>query len=106
MDSLKNLLPGAISRAKITRQVATAQVAAAADEYLRLALPPGHQNDAHCLYLRDGRLTIGGVNGSVISFLRLRENELLAHIKSREPRALIAAVHFIVTGPESDVVEY
>lgn len=79
--SLKDLLPNALSRGRISRQVVASQMVEVASQALQDALPARRQSDARVLSFKDGILTIECANGSVADFVRERELFLLEALK-------------------------
>lgn len=79
--SLKDLLPNALNRGRISRQVVASQMVEVASQALQDALPARRQSDARVLSFKEGVLTIECANGSVADFVREREGFLLSALK-------------------------
>jgi hypothetical protein len=89
MKRVSDLLPGAMTRANIGRQVVAAQIVDKANEWLNEILPEAHRQDACAMSIQNGILTIASLSSSVSNFICDRESGCLNLIKRSFPNAQI-----------------
>jgi hypothetical protein len=86
-QSLKDLLPEALRRGHMTRQVEAFQVVEAAASALASMLPSSRGADARPLSFKNGTLVVECRNAPAIGFVSQRKPELIASIEKLLPTA-------------------
>lgn len=92
MFSLKHLLPSALDRAHVTRQVTTSLVIMKSDEFLFSVLPEAAKTEARTLSLTGTVLVIGCRSSSLGGFVKQQEEALLSFLKRELPQTQISRV--------------
>jgi len=87
------MLPDALRRSGIAKQVDSSLLITHATELVRALLPPGRDGDAQALSLRDGALTIGCLNTSVANLVMDRAAELQEQLVERHPTSGVRRIH-------------
>jgi predicted nucleic acid-binding Zn ribbon protein len=95
MISLKDLLPRALQRAKVSTQVYASRVVAQANEFL-VGLLGIHAKRARAASFRDQTLTIEVLQSATGEFIREHEAEMLAAIHTRIPDETIRSIRYRV----------
>lgn len=90
--SLRDLLPGAIQRANISREVTAAQIVLEANRFLTQRLPPGRRADVQAISYRDGTLVIACLHSAAAQFISDLEQDLQYAIVSALPSAQISKI--------------
>ncbi len=91
-NSLKDLLPEALRRGGISKQVQTTLTIDVANRFLRDLLPPGREGDAQAMSIREGVLLVGCLNGPVSDFVAVHAKELQDAIIAEQPNSPIVRV--------------
>ncbi|KKU33574.1 MAG: hypothetical protein UX57_C0006G0037 [Candidatus Uhrbacteria bacterium GW2011_GWE2_46_68] len=92
MFSLKHLLPSALDRAHVTRQVTTSLIVMKSDEFLFSVLPSAAKTEARTLALTGTVLVIGCRSSALGEFVRQQEETLLSFLKRELPQTHISRV--------------
>jgi thiamine phosphate synthase YjbQ (UPF0047 family) len=85
--SLKDLLPGAVQRANISREVTAAQIVLEANRFLDRSLSPARRKDVQAISYRDGILVLACLHASAAQAISQQEQLLMREIVSILPRA-------------------
>lgn len=103
-NSLKDLLPEALHRGGISKQVQTTLTIDAANRFLSDLLPPGREADAKALSIRDGMILVGCLNGPVSDFVSVHAKELLDAIIKEQPNTPAIRVQTRLVGSFHDTM--
>jgi hypothetical protein len=95
MIPLKDLLPRALQRAKVSTQVSASRVVAEANAFLTEILS-NHTGMARAASFREQTLTIEVLRSATGEFIRGHEAEMLAVIRARLPNETIRFVRYRV----------
>ena len=91
---LKNLLKGAISRARISRQVDARELVLFVNDALRRLVPFEKSQDAKAVSYKDGVMTIYVLHSSARHLLAQAEPDLLRKLKETFPEKQV--LHFSI----------
>ena len=83
--SLKHLLKGAVSRARISRQVDAVEIVRFVNDALRRFLPTEHAQKAKAVSFKDGIVSIYLLNSSIRHALAVTEQDLLRKLQEAFP---------------------
>lgn len=83
MLQLKDLLPDALRRGRISREVAAVKIIEAFDELMAEKLPPARKKDVFAIAFKDGIIEAGCKNSMAAHWLATREADLLAVLSRR-----------------------
>jgi len=97
MLSLKQLLPTALKRARITTQVSAARVVSVADDALRDLLG-AQKADARAVSYQGGILTVETRHSSASAYIHANERELLETVKRHVPDQPISRLRYRIVG--------
>jgi hypothetical protein len=83
MHALKDLLPEALRRSRLSRAVTAARVVELFNDLIQENLPPRRKNDIFATAFNDGILEVGCKNGPAADWLAMRQADLLTAILRR-----------------------
>ena len=92
MFSLKYLLPFALDRAHVTRQVTASLVVMKSDQFFSSVLPLEAQGEVKTLAFTGTVLVIGCLSSSLGEWVRQKEEYLLAFLKREVPAVHVSRV--------------
>ncbi len=96
---LKDLLKGAVGRARITRQVGAAQVVERTTEVIRRLLPTNRHSDARVISFKDGVVRIEASNGAASQVIRRHEEQIIKELSSLLPDVKIEKIRTRIHRP-------
>lgn len=94
-NDLGSLLPQAIKRAGITRQVDSSNVVKVAEKKLKEKLPPEAAEDLKPVYIKDGLLAIAALSPVAAQELQFRENEVIDEINEKFGKQVVKRIKYL-----------
>lgn len=94
--SIKNLLKGAVKRARIGRQINAVNIVEEVNSMLKRFLPPTNQNDAKCISYKKGYVSIYTLNSSASQALSFHKDEILNNLTNMFPEHKFHKITFKV----------
>jgi hypothetical protein len=102
--SLKDMLPQAMQRARMTRQVEALHIVETCNDFLQILLPSGRKTDAEAISFQEGSLLIRCENASVAQFIRIRTDELCKQFSLKYPEVHIQNIHIRLGSQICDII--
>lgn len=87
MLQLKNLLPDALRRGRISRQVEATKMVEIFNELIKEKLPPGQVEDVTAISYKDQILNVSCQNSPAAHWIASREQEMLSLLSRQIPEA-------------------
>jgi hypothetical protein len=92
MQSLKDLLPDALRRGRISREISATRVVEVFNELLLEKLPSGHASDLLAISFKDGVLNVGCKNSPAAHWLFVRQADFLSILSRRLPEIRVEKI--------------
>ncbi len=93
---MKDLLRGAMSRNRITKQITSSQIVETANQILPSLLPAGREKDARAVSFKNKILKISVKNSSSKDHLLYKENDIVSRIRREFPQIKIEKISFSI----------
>ncbi|MFH1088816.1 MAG: hypothetical protein V1716_00110 [Candidatus Uhrbacteria bacterium] len=93
MFQLKDLLPDALCRGRISRGVAMVKMVETFNDLMMEKLPPTRKDDVQALSFKDGVINTSCKNNLAMHWLMTRERELIDELSRRTPGARITKIN-------------
>ncbi len=94
--SIKDLLKGAVKRARIGRQISAVSIVDEVNSMLKRFLPSSNENDAKCISYKNGYVLIYTINSSASQALSYHKDEILNNLKDMFPEHKFNKITFRV----------
>ncbi len=91
---MKDLLRGAMTRNRISKQITSSQIVEVANKILPSILPAGREKDATVISFQNGVLKIVVNNSSSKEHLTYQESDIVARIRREFPEVKIERITF------------
>lgn len=92
LQKLHFLIPQAVSRSKITREVEALQIVTLANTFFRDLLPPGHTEDVQAVSFAQGILTVYGKHRAALALAHEETQALQEHLQRHKPELPCTAI--------------
>jgi predicted nucleic acid-binding Zn ribbon protein len=94
-EDMGSLLPKAVKRAGIHKQVDSAHIIEAAEKVFQSDLPEGVSRDLKPAFVRHSTLAVAVLSGAAAQELHFREDEILGAINKRLGREVVKKLKYL-----------